>query len=94
MSRLYSNENFPLPAVVEPQRLGHDVLTSLASGRAGLRIPDPEVLEYAVAEKRALVTMNRRHFIKLHKETPSHFGIVVCTFDPDFWNWHCALIKS
>lgn len=28
MARLYANENFPLPAVEELRRLGHDVLTT------------------------------------------------------------------
>ncbi len=47
-------------------------------------MPDPQVLEYAVEQKRVLITMNRRHFIKLHEQEPKHFGIIVCTFDPDF----------
>lgn len=84
MARLYSNENFPLPAVLELEKLGHDVLTSFESGRAGQRIPDPKVLEFAVQQKRILVTLNRRHFIKLHEQNPDHFGIIVCTFDPNF----------
>jgi len=28
--------------------------------------------------------LNRRHFIRLHRERPQHAGIVVCTVDPDF----------
>jgi hypothetical protein len=43
-----------------------------------------EVLQFAVNEKRALVTLNRRHFIRLHHERAEPFGIIVCTFDPDF----------
>ncbi len=84
MARFYSNENFPLPTVEELRRLGHDVLTSEESGRAGQRIPDREVLDFAVHERRILLTMNRRHFIRLHETNPDHFGIVVCSFDPDF----------
>jgi hypothetical protein len=30
------------------------------------------------------VTLNRKHFIRLHRVSPVHAGIVVCTFDPDF----------
>jgi hypothetical protein len=34
MARLYSNENFPLPAVEKLRSLGHDVLTMQAAGKA------------------------------------------------------------
>jgi len=46
--------------------------------------PDEEVLRFAIIQERALVTMNRRHFIRLHKLVPEHQGIIVCTFDPDY----------
>lgn len=84
MANLYANENFPLPVVVALRRLGHDVLTSAEAGNAGRAAPDDEVLAFAAAERRALLTLNRRHFVRLHRETPEHAGIVVCTFDPDF----------
>jgi predicted nuclease of predicted toxin-antitoxin system len=84
MARLYANENFPLPVVEELRKSGHDVLTAYESGRAGLSIPDEEVLAFAVAAGRVLVTLNRKHFIHLHGATPDHAGIIVCTFDPDF----------
>ncbi len=64
--------------------MGNDVLTSYESGKAGQAISDDDVLAFAVAEKRVLVTFNRKHFIRLHKEQPDHAGIIVCTFDPDF----------
>ena len=47
-------------------------------------MPDDKVLEFATTENRALLTLNRRHFIRLHRERPQHAGIVVCTVDPDF----------
>ena len=84
MGRLYANENFPLPAVETLRRFGHDVLTTADSGWAGQAIPDAEVLAFAIAALRSVVTLNRRHFIHLHHTTPEHAGIVVCTFDPDF----------
>jgi hypothetical protein len=37
-----------------------------------------------VAEERIVITLNRRHFIRLHHTTPTHAGVVVCTFDLDF----------
>jgi hypothetical protein len=84
MARCYANENFPLPAVEALRRLGHNVLTAAESGRAGQAIPDADVLAFAMREQRIVVTLNRRHFIRLHHTTPTHAGIVVCTFDPDF----------
>jgi len=84
MARLYANENFPLPAVEVLRHLGHDVLTTAESGRGGQAIPDAEVLAFATAEQRAVLTLNRLHFIRLHYAAPEHAGIVVCTFDPDF----------
>src|SRR5437588_594511 len=79
MSLLYADENFPLGAVVQLRALGHDVLTAFEAGQANQKIPDPAVLAYAVSLGRAILTINRRHFIKLHKTTATHSGIVVCT---------------
>jgi hypothetical protein len=84
MGRLYSNENFPLPVVEQLRGLGHDVLTIQETGKAAQAMPDTEVLAHSVRENRAVLTMNRRHFIRLHREQPAHAGIIVCTFDPDF----------
>lgn len=84
MATFYSNENFPLPVVSELRRLGHDVMTVLESGKAGVAVPDEEVLHFATSLKRILLTLNRRHFIRLHDEFPQHAGIITCTFDPDF----------
>ncbi len=84
MARFYANENFPLPVVAELRRLGHDVLTIHETGQAGRAIPDEAVLEAACRDSRAIVTINRRHFVRLHRDKPDHYGIVVCTFDPDF----------
>ncbi|MBU0492449.1 MAG: DUF5615 family PIN-like protein [Chloroflexi bacterium] len=84
MARLYSNENFPLPAVVELRRLGHDVLTIQEMGQSNQSLSDEAVLTFACAEGRVLLTCNRRHFVRLHHEQAQHCGIIVCTVDPDF----------
>ena len=85
MARFYSNENIPLQVVTELRRLGHDVLTSLDAGRANASVLDSEVLAFAVAEGRILLSHNRRHFLHLHRHrTRDHAGIVLSTFDPDF----------
>jgi Domain of unknown function (DUF5615) len=84
MARLYSNENFPLPVVEALRQLGHHVLTTQEAGKAGQSIPDEDVLNFAIEERRILLTINRKHFIRLHNKFPDHAGILVCPFDPDF----------
>jgi hypothetical protein len=84
MARLYSNENFPLPVVEKLRALGHDVLTIQEAGKADQALPDTEVLAFAAREHRAVLTLNRLHFIRLHRQQPLHAGIIVCRFDPDF----------
>ncbi len=83
MVRLYTNENFPMPVVEALRRLGHDVLTVFEAGNANQRISDEAVLAFARADHRALVTINRRDFIRLHHQQPAHQGIIVCTEDSD-----------
>jgi hypothetical protein len=84
MAKFYTNENFPLPAVQILRTLGHDVLTSLEAGRANQSLPDEEVLAFACQQGRILLTLNRKHFIKLHQTNFEHSGIIACTFDPDY----------
>ncbi len=84
IARLYSNENFPLPVVEELRRLGHDVLTTRDAGKSNEGIPDDEVLRFATENGRAVITHNRRDFIRLHRQSPYHAGIIVCTDNPDF----------
>ncbi len=84
MARLYSNENFPLPVVEELRRLGHDVITIQETDDYEQSLSDKAILEFARAEKRAVLTLNRKHFINLHKKHTRHCGIIVCTFDLDF----------
>ena len=84
MARFYSDENVPQPVVAELRRLGHDVLTVVETGAANRAIPDEEVLAFAAENGRTVLTLNRKDFIRLHREQPNHAGIVICTFDVDF----------
>lgn len=84
MARLYANENFPLPVVLQLRALGHDVLTIQDGGRAGEAVPDSAVLDLATADDRAVITLNRRDFIRLHGQRTGHAGIIVCSVDPNF----------
>ncbi len=84
MEKIYVNENFPLPVIEFLRDFGYDVLTSLDAGNANQRIPDDAVLKFANSQNRILLTLNRRDFIRLHRITPIHHGIMVCTEDSNF----------
>jgi predicted nuclease of predicted toxin-antitoxin system len=83
MARLYADEDFDHLVVQELRRLGHDILTVQDAGQANRGVPDVQVLGFAVSENRAVLTFNRRDFIRLHHASPTHTGIVVCTRDAD-----------
>jgi len=84
VARLYADENFPLPVVQELRRLGHDVLTVHEAGKAGQSESDEVVLRFASADGRAVLTLNRKDFIRLHTRHANHAGIIACSFHPDF----------
>lgn len=83
MARLYADEHFPRIVSQLLRTMGHDVLTVQEAGNANLGIPDPEVLAFAVSNNRAVLTINRHDFIRLHRLQSDHAGIVVCTDDLD-----------
>jgi hypothetical protein len=83
MALLYADENFSYPVVEELRRLGHDLLTAQEAGQANQGIKDPDVLAFAITGSRAVLTFNRRHFIRLPNQAQSHRGIFVCTRDDD-----------
>jgi predicted nuclease of predicted toxin-antitoxin system len=78
MVRLYADENFELPIVEKLREKGYDVLTALEAGNANQGIPDEEVLAFAIAESRAVITLNYNDFKNLHKRDNNHRGIVIC----------------
>jgi Domain of unknown function (DUF5615) len=102
-----STKNFPFPVVEELRRLGHDVSTVQETGKAEQAWPDEEVLAFAATARRVLLTINRKHFIRLRNQGAQHTGIVACTLDPDFIaqarridaalsaddNWHMRLVR-
>lgn len=81
--RLYSNENFPLQAVEQLRHLGHDVVTILEDRLANQSTSDATLLSRATALRRAILTLNRHDFRRLHVNRQDHAGIVVCTPDRD-----------
>lgn len=82
--QFYADENFPLAAVIELRRLGHDVLTAFEDGRANKSIEDSKVLARSAKLKRVILTINRLDFKRLHNSGNPHSGIFICTFDADF----------
>lgn len=84
MARLYANENFPVDAVEHLRRLGHDVLTTHEVGKSNQGIEDDAVLRFAIETRRCVVTINRKDFKRLHRSTPGHCGIIVCTENRDY----------
>lgn len=82
--RFYADENFAIAVLVELRNLGHDVLTAFEDGRANQKISDDKVLERAAERGRAVLTVNRKDFKKLHETGSRHAGIFICTFDADF----------
>jgi predicted nuclease of predicted toxin-antitoxin system len=84
MARFYADEQFPRSATDHLRLLGHDVLTVQEAGNANQRIPDDQVLAYATADNRAVLTINRQDFIRLHREQVVHSGIIACTENKDY----------
>jgi hypothetical protein len=87
MAALYANENFPLAVVQSLRQLGHAAVTVQETSRVGQPMSDPEVLAFAASRQWAVLTLNRRHFVRLYEQVGhEHAGIIVCTFDPNFAN--------
>jgi predicted nuclease of predicted toxin-antitoxin system len=83
MARLYMDEQFPKVVSGLLRSMGHDVLTVQEAGNGNLGIPDEQVLSFAISDNRAVVTINRYDFIRLHRANSEHCGIIVCTNDND-----------
>lgn len=93
MAKLYANENFPVETVYILRELGYDIQTTHEAGNSNLKISDEDVLAYAIAEKSAILTVNRKDFIRLHRANPDHWGIIICTKNDDFVNFAACIHK-
>ena len=82
--RLLADENFPFPVIEALRSFGYDVLTLNDLGKAGQALTDLAVIKLASDDSRAVLTLNRKHFVRLHNSSSNHAGIVACTFDLDF----------
>jgi predicted nuclease of predicted toxin-antitoxin system len=83
VASFYADEQFPFVTSSRLRELGHNVLTVQAAGKSNQKIPDPEVLAFAIEQRRAVITLNRRDFIRLHNQNAEHAGIIVCKDDSD-----------
>jgi hypothetical protein len=79
MADLYADENFRYTVVDQLRLPGHAVLTVREAGQQGGN--DDQVLAFATTAGRAVLTFNRRHFVRLHFRVADHAGIIVCTDD-------------
>ena len=73
MGSFYADEKFNLPVVELLRNLGHDVLRVQEAGNANQRIPNEQVYEFGVNQERAILTINRTDFIRLHRRDDHHF---------------------
>lgn len=91
MANFYANEQFPRRVVELLRDLGHDVLTVQEADNRGL--PDNEVLAFATSQDRAVLTLNRKDFVKLHRASEVHAGIIACSRD-DNWQRQAERIHT
>ena len=81
MAYLYADEQFPRQVVELLRSLEHDVLTVQEVSNAGLS--DEAVLAFSIIQNRAVLTLNRRDFFRLHRLNSEHCGIIACVDDCD-----------
>jgi hypothetical protein len=83
MARLDADELFPRVVVELLRLMIHNILTVQAAGKDNPKNPDEEVLAFAVSQNRAVLTLNRCYFIRLHSLQSDHAAIIVCKPDHD-----------
>jgi hypothetical protein len=80
--QLYADEDFAYQVVAGLRQFGHDVITVQEDGRQGA--DDLSILMAAHAMRRSVLTHNRRHFERLHRQGHLHSGVIACKRDDDF----------
>jgi len=73
MAAFYADEHVPTAIVDALRALGHDVLTIQDDGFSNQGVADADVLERATSLGRAVLTNNRLHFHRLHRNTQSRW---------------------
>lgn len=83
MAKLLADENVPLRLVEALCRMGHDVVRVQDPDIASQGKSDDEVLQIATSLRRAVLTENAWDFVRLHRKSNAHSGIVTFTRDAD-----------
>lgn len=83
MAKLLADENVPLRLVKALRKLGHDVLRVQDPELAVQGTPDSDLLHLATSLGRAVLTENAWDFVRLHRASNAHAGIVTFTRDAD-----------
>lgn len=78
MKFLFADEDVYKRLVDDLRNNGADVLTIKDEGLDNTGMEDGAVLELAKVYDRALITFNRKDFIRLHKSGIEHAGIIIC----------------
>lgn len=77
MAKFYANENMALEVVDRLRAKGHDVLLTIEAGQANQGIPDEDVLKYAHAQGRILLTFNYQDFKRIHQLNQHYSGVII-----------------
>jgi hypothetical protein len=93
MARFYADELFPRVVVELLRLMIHNILTLQAAGKDNPKNPNEQVLACAVSENRAVLTLNRRYFMRLHSLQSDHAAIIVCRGEDDLTAWLLTLIR-
>ena len=78
--KLFSDECVYQKTVVSIREWGHDIITAWEVGLSGKS--DDEILEYAVKEKRILITADLDFSNVRHYPPSDHWGIIVLKIKP------------
>src|SRR5260370_6152071 len=81
--KLFADAMFPIQIVHGLRRLGYVVATVQqyqGTSRPKRSLTDDQVIDAAIEFRGAVLTLNDRHFVRLHFDRPqTHRGIIICT---------------
>lgn len=82
--KIYLNENLSPRLAAQLRRYGFDVIASHDVDM--LSRPDPEQMEFACSQQRAVLTFNIDDFVALHQHyfdnAQEHWGVIISTEEP------------
>jgi hypothetical protein len=82
--KLHLNEHLSWHLAEQLRKLGFDVTSTIESGM--VEDDDQAQLGFAVSQRRAIVSINHKHFTPLHEQCladgQEHWGIILSTEEP------------